>query len=223
MDKKTINIILLGPPGAGKGTQAKLLIDSYNLLHISTGDLLRKTVKEGSDLGKTLKEYMEKGQLVPDEIVTKCVINHIDVMDISKGIIFDGYPRTKKQAESLEIALKEINVNIDMVIYLKTSETTIIERLSGRRVCTECNKNYHIKNIPPKKEGICDTCNVELIQRKDDNLETIKNRIKIYMEQTQELIDYYKNKDLLVEVNSDLSAQELFKDIEEIFKRKNLI
>ncbi|MFH1797830.1 MAG: adenylate kinase [Candidatus Omnitrophota bacterium] len=221
--KKAVNIVLLGPPGAGKGTQAIFLIKEYNLVHISTGDMLRDAAKQESELGKEIQMYMQKGELVPDRIVTQSVIKRMAEPDALKGVVLDGYPRTKAQAESLDSSLEQENKTLDMVLYLKTKEETVVKRLSGRRVCPKCGYNYHIVNIPPKKDGLCDFCNVELVQRKDDKQETVKNRLRVYDEEIKELIRYYSKKKLLREFSGDLSAKELFEEIDAVFCGEGLI
>jgi len=217
------NLVLLGPPGAGKGTQAALLIKAYHLLHISTGDMLRETVKEDNAIGREIRKYMNSGELVPDEIVTQSVIDRMGKPDAASGVILDGYPRTRSQAESLDSLLKDGDRSLDIVLYFKTSEDVAVRRLSGRRVCPECGKNYHVTNIPPKKEGICDTCGVELVQREDDKPETVKNRLSVYARRTKDLIAYYEGKGLLREVDGDLSAEQLFDDIDGLFREEGLI
>lgn len=216
-------MVLLGPPGAGKGTQALLLKKAYNLAHISTGDMLREMIKEGSDIGKKIQGYVNKGELVPDEIVTQSVIDRMKKPDALHGVILDGFPRTKVQAESLDNSLTKEGKPLDIVLYLKTSNDVAIQRLSGRRMCPKCGKNYHVTNMPPEKEGICDTCGVQLIQREDDMPETVKNRLVVYEERTKDLVDYYKKKNLLQEVDGDLKAEALFDDIDALFRREKLI
>lgn len=223
MSKKHMDLVLLGPPGAGKGTQAALLIKAYGLLHVSTGDLLRETVRGGSKLGEEIQKYMNSGELVPDEIVSRAALDRMNKPDASSGVILDGYPRTRKQAESLDASLTKESKSLDAVLYFKTSEEVAISRLSGRRVCTKCGMNYHVSNIPPKVEGVCDTCDVELIQRDDDKPETVKNRLSVYEERTKDLIDYYKDKGLLREVNGDAQADKLFEEIDTLFKKEDLI
>ena len=218
-----INMVLLGPPGAGKGTQADFLTRAYHLLHISTGDMLREAVKEGGETGREIQDYMNKGELVPDDIVTRAVIERMAKPDAASGVILDGYPRTRMQAESLDSSLKRKGRSLDTVLYFKTSEQVAIQRLSGRRVCPECGKNYHVINIPPKKEGLCDTCGIELIQREDDKPETVKNRLEIYKQLTRDLIEYYKERNLLHGLDGDLSAEQLFDDIDALFQREGLI
>ena len=222
-DKKQLNMVLLGPPGAGKGTQAALLIKAYGLLHVSTGDMLRAAIKEGTETGLKAQEYMDKGELVPDEFVTRIVIERIKKPDAEKGVIFDGYPRTSAQAESLDEALKAERRELEVVLYLKTSEEVAVQRLSGRRMCTKCLKNYHVTNMPPKEEGICDTCEVALVQREDDKPATVKNRLVVYQQQTADLIAYYKEKGLLKEVNGDIPAVQLFDEIDALFKGEGLV
>jgi adenylate kinase len=218
-----MNLVLLGPPGAGKGTQAVLLVKEYELLHVSTGDMLREAIKEGSSVGKEAQSYMNKGELVPDAIVTQVVIDRMSKPDAEGGVILDGYPRTRVQAESLDGSLKEENRALDMVLYFRTSEEVAVERLSGRRMCPECGKIYHITNMPPKKENICDKCGEKLYQRDDDKPETVKNRLVVYNNSTKDLVDYYKEKGILQEVDGDISAGELFERIDSLFREKGLV
>ncbi|MDD5634356.1 MAG: adenylate kinase [Candidatus Omnitrophica bacterium] len=222
-NKGSLNIVLLGAPGAGKGTQADILVKAYHLPHVSTGDMLRAAVKEGGKLGIKIKTCMDKGELVPDEIVTASVVDRMKKSDAANGVILDGYPRTLAQAESLDKALSREKRNISAVLYFKTSENVVVQRLSGRRVCPSCGKNYHVTNIPPKKEGICDTCNIKLVLRDDDKPETVKNRLKVYEERTKDLVDYYKKNGLLREVDGDLSANKLFEQINTLFKREGFV
>ncbi|MFC1643941.1 adenylate kinase [Candidatus Omnitrophota bacterium] len=222
-EKARINLVLLGPPGAGKGTQAVILAREYHLLHVSTGDMLREAIKEGTEIGKEAESFMNKGELVPDEIVTHVVIERMNKPDAADGVILDGYPRTRVQAESLDGSLKKENQSLDMVLYFKTSEEIAVRRLSGRRVCPQCGKNYHVTNIPPKKEGICDICAIELIQRDDDKPETVKNRFDVYQKLTKDLIEYYAKRGVLSEVNGDLTAEQLFDDISALFRGKGLV
>ncbi|NQT32627.1 MAG: adenylate kinase [Candidatus Omnitrophica bacterium] len=222
-EEKQFNLILLGPPGAGKGTQAGLLVNAYDLLHVSTGDMLRSAIKEGSATGLKAQEYMSKGELVPDSIVTQLVVDRMGKPDASGGVILDGFPRTKPQAEALDNSLKENGRTIDVVLYVNASLDVIIQRLTGRRVCPECGMNYHITNIPPRKEGVCDTCNVDLFQREDDEPETVKNRLVVYEKSTKDLIGYYREKGLLEEVNGDISAEELFEEVDSLFRGEGLV
>ncbi|MBL7155924.1 MAG: adenylate kinase, partial [Candidatus Omnitrophica bacterium] len=171
-----MNIVLLGPPGAGKGTQAKVLSKVYKIPHISTGDMLRDAVKKGTETGKSAKSFMDKGELVPDEIVIDLVIERVSGVDADKGFLLDGFPRNKKQADKLNEAFAKTGRKLDIVLYFRTSSEVSISRLSGRRVCTRCGANFHIKNMPAKVEGICDYCDGKLIQRDDDKEATVKNR-----------------------------------------------
>lgn len=192
-----MRIILLGPPGAGKGTQAKNLSERLKIPHVSTGDLLRQNVKENTELGRQAKKIMEKGDLVPDNLVTEMLIEQLSSPNSKDSFILDGYPRNIAQAEKLDEILGKKAKEDEYVIYLDTSEPIILQRLTGRRVCSRCGINYHIKNMPPKHDMVCDKCGGPLIQRVDDEEETIKNRLKVYLNETSSLIDYYeKNKRL---------------------------
>ena len=202
-----MNIILLGAPGAGKGTQAKTLVKDFNLKHISTGDILREEVKKGSPVGLEAKEYMDKGLLVPDEVVIKLVAGAISGFGSRQGFLLDGFPRNENQAKMLEEKLCLVNRSINRVIYLKVSKEVVISRLSGRRICKDCGAVYHLKNIPPKKEGICDKCSGVLYQREDDSEKTVLNRLEVYKKETGGLINYYKDKNLLSEVDGDLAQE----------------
>ena len=197
-----MRIVLLGPPGSGKGTQAKLLSQKLKFSHISTGEILREEVKELSVLGLEAKGYMDKGELVPDALVTRIIKEKFAKSDI-KDFILDGYPRNIAQAETLDNILGQQMKPIDMVLYLDTSEGEIIKRLSGRRVCQSCNRIYHILTMSPKKDMICDSCGTALFQRDDDKVETIKNRLNVYFSQTSPLIEYYKKQSKLVKVSAD--------------------
>lgn len=207
-----MRLVLLGPPGAGKGTQAEILAEKYNAEHISTGDIFRELIKKNSPLGLKIKGYVESGELIPDEIVVDVVVNKIKELGPDKGFVLDGFPRTLRQAELFDIP-------VDKVFYFDTSEDVIIKRLSGRRICRDCGTNYHLINMPPKKDGICDRCGGELYQRNDDKPDTIHNRLKVYKEQTVELISYYKNKNILETINGDLSRDETFSIVEAILSR----
>jgi adenylate kinase len=217
-----VKLVLLGPPGAGKGTQSVVLCKKYVIPHISTGDMLRESIKTGQSLGLKAKSYMDKGELVPDEVVTGIVVDRLARPDAKKGFILDGFPRTLKQAEDLDVALTNIGSGIDLVIYFATSSDVAIARLSGRRVCKKCGFNYHVKNIPPKKEGVCDKCGGELFQRLDDKEETVRNRLKVYEAQTKPLIDYYMKKGILKKVSGDMDVDELFKALSKIFSDSKL-
>ena len=205
-----LRAVLLGPPGAGKGTQAVRLVEKYEIPHISTGDIFRKNIKEGTELGKKAQEYMNAGALVPDELVVDLVKDRLQQDDCKNGFLLDGFPRTIFQAEKLDEFLSEANLKMDIVINLKGEKEALIKRLTGRRVCKDCGASYHIVNIPPKKEGVCDICGGELIQRKDDNIETVENRINVYEEQTAPLIGYYKEAGSLVDFDGEASLDEVF-------------
>jgi len=213
----------LGPPGAGKGTQAGVLSKKLEIPHISTGDMLRDAVSQGSKVGKQAKSYMVKGELVPDEVVIQIVKEKLSKPGTESGFILDGFPRTQPQAEALDIALAELSKPLDLVVYFKTSGQTSVQRLSGRRVCTQCGKNYHLVNIVPKVEGICDKCGIELIQREDDKEGTVLNRLKVYQEQTKGLIQYYKDKEVLKEVPGDFNVNQLFDFLMKLFADENLL
>lgn len=211
-------MVLLGPPGAGKGTQAVILSERLGFLHLSTGDILRENVKQATPIGKKASSYMEKGELVPDDMVIEMMLDEINSGDRNKGFILDGFPRTIYQAKKLDAQLDKLNLPIDCVIYFKTSIDTVIFRLTGRRLCRNCGANYHVVNMPPKKPGICDKCGGELYQRKDDNEETIKKRLEVFNNQTKELIDYYKDKGKLKEISGDLDAGKVYEEILHILK-----
>lgn len=215
-----MNLVLLGPPGAGKGTQAKVLSQKLNIHHISTGDMLREAVSKGTSLGKEAAEYMGKGELVPDRLVIEIVKETLATVGVEKGFILDGFPRTLKQAKMLDSTLENINKKLDSIIYFKTSVETSVARLSGRRVCKKCGVNFHIKNIPPKKDGICDYCGNQLYQRKDDQEKTVKKRWTVYAEETAPLITYYENRGVLQEVSGDLEVNELNKILMALFQKE---
>jgi len=213
---------LLGPPGAGKGTQSVVLSKEYGLPHISTGDILRESIKAGLPLGLEAKSYMDKGDLVPDEVVTGIVAERLSKPDAKKGFILDGFPRTLNQAKELDKSLKDMSSVLDLVLYFETSEKVAIERLTGRRVCKSCGFNYHIKNIPPKVEGVCDKCGKGLFQRPDDKEETVRNRLKVYEAQTSPLIDYYSGRSMLRKVSGDLGVDKLNKVLSKLFSDEKL-
>ena len=217
-----MRLILLGPPGAGKGTQAIVLSKKYGIPHISTGDILREAVKKDLPLGKRAMSFMGKGELVPDEIVTGIIVERLKIDDAKKGFILDGFPRTLKQAQALDEALKKESIYIDLILYFETSPEVAIARLSGRSVCKVCGYNYHISNIPPKKTGICDQCGGGLFQRPDDKEETVRNRLKVYEDQTKPLVDYYIKEGILRKVSGDLDVKELFQVLSKIFAEAKL-
>ncbi len=205
-----MRLVLLGPPGAGKGSLAALLKESFNLLHISTGDMLREELKNKTDIGEEAKKYIEKGELVPDEIVIKIIEKKlISEKDSNEGFMLDGFPRTKKQAESLDEILNNIQMPLDYVLYLEAELPLIIKRLTGRRICKSCDAVYHMINKPPKKEGVCDICGGELYQRLDDNEETIKNRMQVYLENTKPMVAYYEEKNKLKTIDGNKSSEDL--------------
>jgi adenylate kinase len=216
-----MRIILLGPPGAGKGTQAKTLAEKLNIAHISTGDLLRQNVAEDTQLGRKDEGFMHAGTLVPDELVGEMLIQRLKQPDIKAGFILDGYPRNLKQAETLDNILKERNMEIDLVLYLDTSEPVIIQRLTGRRVCSVCGRNYHTKNMPPEVEGICDNCGGKLYQRPDDQEATIKKRLEVYQEESFPLINYYQRKKKLFRLPADDEASIVLEKMVRLIKERH--
>lgn len=205
--------MLLGPPGAGKGTQAKSFSSAVGVVHISTGDILREEVKVNSALGTEAKGYMDRGALVPDELVTKMLSLRLQREDVKKGFLLDGYPRNIAQAGTLDGILKGIRANIDIVFYLDASEPVIIQRLTGRLVCSKCGANFHIKNMPPKVDMLCDNCGSKLYQRSDDNVDTIKTRLKVYLKETTSLIEYYQKKGILTRINADGDADVVLREM----------
>jgi adenylate kinase len=196
-----MNLILLGPPGAGKGTQSAALVERYGVPQISTGDMLRAAVKEGSPMGLKAKSCMDAGALVPDEVVIGIVRERLEKEDCKGGFILDGFPRTVAQADALQATLKELGKELDAVVSLNVDADALVERLTGRRICKGCGKGYHLKFDPPAKEGQCDLCGAELYQRDDDQEETIRKRLTVYQEQTSPLIDYYRKRGLLVSID----------------------
>jgi adenylate kinase len=209
-------IILLGPPGAGKGTQAERIVREHLLTYVSTGDILRSAVKAQSALGRKAKQYMDEGKLVPDELVVEIVKDRLMDSDCTKGALLDGFPRTVVQAEFLEKALPDTGVSIDRVLSIEVKEEELIERLTGRRVCTECSANFHLKFKPPKVRNVCDNCGGDLYQRDDDTIETVKERLEVYKQLTEPLISYYEQKNLLSTVDGS-------KDIDEVYEQINSI
>ncbi|HPP31482.1 MAG TPA: adenylate kinase [Soehngenia sp.] len=208
-----MRLILLGPPGAGKGTQASAIVKRYNIPHISTGDIFRMNIKENTQLGKEVKSYLDAGLLVPDELVVDIVNDRLKKSDCENGFILDGYPRTINQAEALDKELAKMGTKLDAAINIFLDTQLLIERAVGRRLCKNCGATYHIKFHPPKQDGICDQCGGELYQRDDDKEETVKKRIEVYLTQTKPLIEYYKDKDLLVNIDGAQSIEDTFKEI----------
>jgi len=207
-----MRLVLLGAPGAGKGTQAVILSEKYNIPHISTGDIFRSNIKNNTELGKKAKEYIDKGLLVPDELTIDIVKDRINKPDCSDGFILDGFPRTIFQAQELDKILEGMGIELDCVLNIDVSDEKNIKRLSGRRVC-QCGKTYHILNNPPKKEGICDSCNGELFQREDDREETVIQRLETYHKQTEPLIEYYEKSGKLVTVEGRESIDDTTKEV----------
>lgn len=208
-----MKIIMLGAPGAGKGTQAKQIADKYHIPHISTGDIFRANIKNGTELGKKAKEYMDQGALVPDELTCDLVMDRIAQDDAKNGFVLDGFPRTIPQAEALTAALEKIGQKMDFAIDVDVPDENIVNRMSGRRACLNCGATYHIVSIPPKKEGICDRCGSEIVLRDDDKPETVQKRLTVYHEQTQPLIDYYKKQGILQSVDGTVPMEEVFRSI----------
>lgn len=210
-----LRAVLLGPPGAGKGTMAFKIVDKYRIPHISTGDIFRANIKEGTELGKKAQEYMNKGELVPDELVCDLVKDRLSKDDCSNGFLLDGFPRTIMQAVELDAFLKDSGNRLDIVVNIQVGKEELMKRLTGRRVCKNCGASYHIVNIPPKVEGVCDQCGGELQQRKDDNAETAENRINVYETQTAPLVGYYAESGALADFNGETSVDSLFDKIVE--------
>ncbi len=208
-----MKIIMLGAPGAGKGTQAKQIADKYGIPHISTGDIFRANIKNGTELGKKAKEYMDQGALVPDELTCDLVMDRIAQDDAKNGFVLDGFPRTIPQAEALTAALEKIGQKMDFAIDVDVPDENIVNRMSGRRACLNCGATYHIVSIPPKQEGICDRCGSEIVLRDDDKPETVQKRLTVYHEQTQPLIDYYKKQGILQSVDGTVPMEEVFRSI----------
>lgn len=211
-----MKIIMLGAPGAGKGTQAKMIAEKYGLPHISTGDIFRANIKNGTELGKEAKEYMDKGLLVPDELTVRLLLDRVAQDDCKNGYVLDGFPRTIPQAEVLDEKLSELGEKVDFAINVDVPDENIVNRMSGRRACLSCGATYHIVSIPPKKEGICDVCASALVLRDDDKPETVQNRLKVYHDQTQPLIDFYEKKGVLRSVDGTLPMEEVFTAITKI-------
>lgn len=211
-----MNIILLGPPGAGKGTQAKSISNKYSIPHISTGDIFRFHISNGTPLGIKAKEYIDKGHLVPDELTIDLIKDRLKQDDCKNGFLLDGYPRTVNQAEALETLLQEIGTKLDTALLIYVPKSFIIDRMTGRRVCTTCGASYHVRYNPTKQEGLCDICGSGVIQRADDNEATVSERLEVYDAQTQPLISYYKGKNLLSEVDGTKAIDDVFKDINDI-------
>lgn len=208
-----MKIIMLGAPGAGKGTQAKMIAEKYGVPHISTGDIFRANIKNGTDLGMEAKKYMDQGLLVPDELTVKILLDRVAQEDCENGYVLDGFPRTIPQAEVLDRALSEIGDQIDFAINVDVPDENIVKRMGGRRACLSCGATYHIEHVPPKTEGICDVCGASLVLRDDDKPETVGNRLEVYHKQTQPLIDFYQAKGILETVDGTVDMKDVFASI----------
>ena len=207
------NLVFLGPPGAGKGTQAKRLAKDLGLVHISTGDILRDAVKNQTPLGKKAKEYMDRGELVPDDLIIALIE---EVMPPEGGVIFDGFPRTIAQAEALDEMLDRKGLKLDAVILFDVPDEVVVERLSGRRVCPSCGAVYHIKFNPPKEDEVCDRCGTKLVQREDDREEVVRNRLEVYRKQTAPLIEYYERKGILIRLDASKDIDEVYQELRKV-------
>jgi adenylate kinase len=214
-----MQLVMFGPPGAGKGTQATFLSGELNIPHISTGDILRENVKNGTALGKKAKTYMDKGELVPDKVLIDIIKERLQKPDTRKGFILDGFPRTIPQAEALDEILEDINKRLDIVINVDVAASALVRRLSGRWSCKSCGAPYNMKSKPPKVDGVCDICGGELYQRDDDKEAAINNRIAVYKKQTEPVLDYYKKKGLLADIDGEREIDEVTSDIRKALKK----
>jgi adenylate kinase len=208
-----MNIVLFGPPGAGKGTQAKELTKKYGIPHISPGDILRANVRDGTELGMKAKEYEDRGELVPDTVLIGLIRNRLNEPDCKEGYLLDGYPRTIPQADALDIILREIGKPLDVVINIDVSDDSLVERLSGRRTCPTCGESYHVVFNPPEQQGVCDACGSQLYQREDDREEVIRQRLAVYNQKTKPLIDYYAKAGILVNIDGSGTVDEVFRAV----------
>lgn len=208
-----MRIILMGPPGAGKGTQAALIKNAYSIPHISTGDMFREAIKKQTPLGLEAKRFTDQGKLVPDSITIGLVRERLSREDCLNGFLLDGFPRTIAQAEALDVILKDLNISLDAVVNIDVDFNALVDRIVGRRVCPNCGAGYHVTNLPPKKEGICDVCGASLIQRKDDTKETVVTRLDVYTNQTKPLLDYYEKQNLVKTVNGLGEIDVIFSNI----------
>ena len=213
-----MNLLIIGAPGAGKGTMSDLIINNYHLVHVSTGDMLRAAVKAGTPVGLKAQEYMNKGALVPDEVIHDIIVERLSADDMEAGFLFDGYPRTINQAEDLDLILKEIGKKIDCVINMNIEDEELVKRITGRRLCPVCGEIFNIYYKAPEKEGICDKCGAELIQRKDDNLDSLTVRLQEYHKNTQPVIEYYEESGLVRHVDATKSVDEVFDEIRSVLK-----
>ncbi|WP_417898349.1 adenylate kinase [Bacillus haimaensis] len=211
-----MNLVLMGLPGAGKGTQAERIVEKYNIPHISTGDMFRAAMKEGTELGLKAKSFMDQGQLVPDEVTIGIVRERLEKEDCQNGFLLDGFPRTVPQAEALEQMLEDLGRKIDYVINVNVDQSILMERLTGRRICKDCGSTYHLVFNPPSEEGVCDKCGGELYQRADDNEETVGNRLEVNVKQSKPLLDFYEGKGYLRNIDGQQPIGEVFTDIEKL-------
>jgi adenylate kinase len=213
-----MNLVLMGLPGAGKGTQAEKAVEKYGIPHISTGDMFRSAINAGTELGLKAKSFMDAGNLVPDDVTIGIVRERLGKDDCRKGFLLDGFPRTVAQADALENILVEMNRSIDYVIYINVDHEQLMQRLTGRRICKDCGATYHVQFNPPKVDGICDKCGGELYQREDDNEKTVHKRLEVNMEQAQPLLDFYQEKGYLQTINGDQNITQVFNDIDDLLR-----
>jgi adenylate kinase len=213
-----MNLVLMGLPGAGKGTQAEKIVDKYGIPHISTGDMFRSAMKEGTELGLKAKSFMDSGNLVPDDVTIGIVRERLAKDDCVNGFLLDGFPRTVAQAEALEKILSEMNRSIDFVLYIDVAQESLLKRLTGRRICKDCGATYHVIFNPPTQEGVCDKCGGELYQREDDNEKTVKTRLEVNIEQSQPLLDFYQEKGYLRKINGEREIDEVFSSLDELLR-----
>ena len=213
-----MNLLIIGAPGAGKGTMSEMILDKYHLIHVSTGDMLRAAVKNGTPVGLKAQEYMNRGELVPDEVIHDIIVERLSQDDIEAGFLFDGYPRTLNQAIDLDAILTELGKKIDGVINLNIEDAELIKRITGRRLCPSCGEIYNIYFMPPKEEGKCDKCGAELIQRKDDNLESLEVRLSEYHKNTQPVIEYYEKTGVVRHIDAKQAIEKVFADIDAVLE-----
>ncbi|MDN3019681.1 adenylate kinase [Paenibacillus sp. BSR1-1] len=213
-----MNLVLMGLPGAGKGTQAERIVEQYGIPHISTGDMFRAAMKEGTELGLQAKSFMDKGELVPDEVTIGIVRERLSKDDCEKGFLLDGFPRTVPQADALENLLVDLNKKIDYVININVDKSILMERLTGRRICKDCGSTYHLVFNPPANEGTCDKCGGELYQRADDNAETVQNRLDVNIKQQEPLLTFYETKGYLRTIDGQQDIRKVFADIEQLLE-----